>query len=89
MNVKNKIDKNYSVKIRDNWFAIVVTLLFIVFPLVIKSDYIIDVAFFFGIYTLLGLSLNIVLGEVCRYRCLYHCHFKYQLRYTCLSFITS
>jgi branched-chain amino acid transport system permease protein len=64
MNVKNKIDKNYSVKIRDNWFAIVVTLLFIVFPLVIKSDYIIDVAFFFGIYTLLGLSLNIVLGEV-------------------------
>ncbi len=62
MNVKNKIDK--SVKIRDNWFAIVVTFLFIVFPLVIKNDYIIDVAFFFGIYTLLGLSLNIVLGEV-------------------------
>src|SRR6056297_19221 len=62
MNIKNKIDK--SVKIRDNWFAIVVTFLFIVFPLIIKNNYIIDVAFFFGVYTLLGLSLNIVLGEV-------------------------
>ena len=28
------------------------------------SDYLLDVAFFFGIYALLGLSLNIVLGEV-------------------------
>lgn len=28
------------------------------------SDYFIDIAFFFGIYALLGLSLNIVLGEV-------------------------
>ncbi|HUI70999.1 MAG TPA: branched-chain amino acid ABC transporter permease [Spirochaetia bacterium] len=28
------------------------------------SDYLLDVAFFFGIYVLLGLSLNIVLGEV-------------------------
>lgn len=28
------------------------------------NDYLLDVAFFFGIYTLLGLSLNIVLGEV-------------------------
>jgi len=34
-----------------------------VFPFV-SSNYIIDVAFFFGIYALLGLSLNIVLGEV-------------------------
>ncbi|MBN1636527.1 MAG: branched-chain amino acid ABC transporter permease [Deltaproteobacteria bacterium] len=34
-----------------------------VFPFV-ASNYIIDVAFFFGIYALLGLSLNIVLGEV-------------------------
>ncbi|HOJ13488.1 MAG TPA: branched-chain amino acid ABC transporter permease [Deltaproteobacteria bacterium] len=28
------------------------------------SDYLIDIGFFFGIYALLGLSLNIVLGEV-------------------------
>ena len=28
------------------------------------SDYLLDVAFFFGIYTLLGLSLNVILGEV-------------------------
>ncbi len=28
------------------------------------SNYLIDIAFFFGIYALLGLSLNIVLGEV-------------------------
>ena len=28
------------------------------------SDYLLDVAFFFGVYTLLGLSLNVVLGEV-------------------------
>ena len=28
------------------------------------SDYLLDVACFFGIYTLLGLSLNVVLGEV-------------------------
>jgi branched-chain amino acid transport system permease protein len=28
------------------------------------NDYWIDVAFFVGIYSLLGLSLNIVLGEV-------------------------
>ncbi len=33
------------------------------FP-IFASDYLLDVAFFFGIYTLLGLSLNVVLGEV-------------------------
>ncbi len=33
------------------------------FPFV-ASDYLVDVAFFFGIYALLGLSLNVVLGEV-------------------------
>ena len=38
-------------------------LLFVVFPFV-GSDYVVNVAFFFGIYVLLGLSLNIVLGEV-------------------------
>jgi branched-chain amino acid transport system permease protein len=34
-----------------------------VFPF-LASDYLLDVTFFFGIYVLLGLSLNIVLGEV-------------------------
>ncbi len=50
--------------IKSNWFVIIVIISFLLFPLVIKNDYIIDVSFFFGIYTLLGLSLNIVLGEV-------------------------
>jgi len=36
---------------------------FVIFPFLV-SDYYIDAAFFFGIYALLGLSLNIVLGEV-------------------------
>ncbi len=36
---------------------------FMVYPFLV-SDYFIDIAFFFGIYALLGLSLNIVLGEV-------------------------
>ena len=36
---------------------------FILFPFFV-SDYTIDVAFFFGLYALLGLSLNVVLGEV-------------------------
>jgi branched-chain amino acid transport system permease protein len=35
----------------------------VIFPF-FASDYLLDVAFFFGIYVLLGLSLNIVLGEV-------------------------
>ena len=36
---------------------------FLIYPFLV-SDYFIDIAFFFGIYALLGLSLNIVLGEV-------------------------
>lgn len=36
---------------------------FVVYPLV-TDDYWTDVAFYFGVYALLGLSLNIVLGEV-------------------------
>jgi len=36
---------------------------FAAYPLLVSS-YFVDVAFFFGIYVLLGLSLNIVLGEV-------------------------
>ena len=37
--------------------------LFVIYPFLV-SNYYIDVVFFFGIYALLGLSLNIVLGEV-------------------------
>jgi len=37
--------------------------IFIMYPFLV-SNYYIDIAFFFGIYALLGLSLNIVLGEV-------------------------
>jgi branched-chain amino acid transport system permease protein len=40
-----------------------VVICFIGYPFLV-SDYFIDIAFFFGIYALLGLSLNIVLGEV-------------------------
>ena len=64
MIAKNMISKNDGFNWKNNWFVIMVTLIFLFFPLIIKSNYIIDVAFFFGIYTLLGLSLNIVLGEV-------------------------
>lgn len=38
-------------------------LVFAGFP-IFACDYLLDVAFFFGIYALLGLSLNVVLGEV-------------------------
>jgi len=64
MIAKNMISKNDGFNWKNNWFVIIVTLIFLFFPLIIKSNYIIDVAFFFGIYSLLGLSLNIVLGEV-------------------------
>jgi len=64
MIAKNIISKNYGFNWKNNWFVIIVTLIFLLFPLIIKNNYIIDVAFFFGVYTLLGLSLNIVLGEV-------------------------
>ncbi len=40
-----------------------VLILFALYPF-LASNYFIDVAFFFGIYALLGLSLNVVLGEV-------------------------
>ncbi len=41
----------------------VVIALFVVYPFLV-GNYLVDAAFFFGIYALLGLSLNIVLGEV-------------------------
>jgi len=37
--------------------------LFCIYPFTV-SNYLVDVGFFFGIYALLGLSLNVVLGEV-------------------------
>ncbi|MCX6090517.1 MAG: branched-chain amino acid ABC transporter permease, partial [Candidatus Atribacteria bacterium] len=50
---------------RTTILVAVVLLGFILFPyLPLINDYWIDVAFFVGIYVLLGLSLNIVLGEV-------------------------
>ena len=45
------------------WKWIPVAAVFGIYPFVV-NDYLLDVAFFFGIYTLLGLSLNVVLGEV-------------------------
>jgi len=42
---------------------IIILGIFIMYPF-LASNYFIDIAFFFGIYALLGLSLNIVLGEV-------------------------
>lgn len=53
----------------DRFFGLKQSTLFIVlgvffiYPFIVNNYYI-DVAFFFGIYALLGLSLNIVLGEV-------------------------
>ena len=41
----------------------VIAAAFLAYPFLV-SDYYIDAAFFFGIYALLGLSLNVVLGEV-------------------------
>ncbi len=42
---------------------IIILGIFIMYPF-LASNYYTDIAFFFGIYALLGLSLNIVLGEV-------------------------
>jgi len=60
-----KLNKNIKQKnsISKNWLIIVVAILFIILPFIINA-YWVDVLFFFGIYALLGLSLNIVLGEV-------------------------
>lgn len=60
-----KLSKNIKEKnsIFKNWLVILIAILFIVLPFIINA-YWVDVLFFFGIYALLGLSLNIVLGEV-------------------------
>ncbi len=64
MNNKSTTGQEKRLAIRNYSFVFIVVLFFLVFPILIQNNYIIDVAFFFGIYTLLGLSLNIVLGEV-------------------------
>jgi len=49
----------------QKWLNGLIVLLFFLLPFFpFMNDYWIDVAFFVGIYALLGLSLNIVLGEV-------------------------
>ena len=60
-----KLNKNINQKnsISKNWLVILVAILFIILPFIINA-YWVDVLFFFGVYALLGLSLNIVLGEV-------------------------
>lgn len=60
-----KLNKNINQKnsIFKNWLVILVAILFIILPFIINA-YWVDVLFFFGVYALLGLSLNIVLGEV-------------------------
>jgi branched-chain amino acid transport system permease protein len=49
--------------ISKGWGIGLIAGLFFLYPF-IGSDYMQDVGFFFGIYAILGLSLNIVLGEV-------------------------
>jgi branched-chain amino acid transport system permease protein len=55
-----KLNKNIILK---NWPIFIVIIILSVSPFMM-NNYWIDVFFFFGIYALLGLSLNIVLGEV-------------------------
>ena len=55
-----KTNKNIVLK---NWPILIVIALLTLLPFKM-NNYWIDVFFFFGIYALLGLSLNIVLGEV-------------------------
>ena len=47
----------------SKWGIAVLIAIGIIFPL-LASNYWIDVAVFWGIYVLLGLSLNIIVGEV-------------------------
>jgi branched-chain amino acid transport system permease protein len=49
-------------RVDARWWYLFITVLAILYPLVIKSDRWIQVANFFFIYALLGLSLNIILG---------------------------
>lgn len=64
MITKKMASKSFNLNKINSLLVTVIILAFLLLPLIIRSNYIVDVAFFFGIYTLLGLSLNIVLGEV-------------------------
>ncbi len=64
MNIENYFKKSNNLSLKNKIIVLLLIFLFLLFPVLIKNNYIIDVAFFFGLYTLLGLSLNIVLGEV-------------------------
>ena len=63
--LEEKSSKNRRSSSVSRLITCLIVLVFILYPfLPFINDYWIDVAFFVGIYTLLGLSLNIVLGEV-------------------------
>jgi len=61
--MKSNKNTNQKNSIFQNWLVILTAILFIALPFIVNA-YWVDVLFFFGIYALLGLSLNIVLGEV-------------------------
>ncbi|MEA1939118.1 MAG: branched-chain amino acid ABC transporter permease [Candidatus Caldatribacteriota bacterium] len=56
-------DTNNKNNIYKYWPIFSFVILFLIFPFIINA-YWVDTLFFFGIYALLGLSLNVVLGEV-------------------------
>jgi len=58
---KYEIKQKYKRKnsILKKWLVIIAAILFTILPFIINA-YWVDVLFFFGIYALLGLSLNIV-----------------------------
>jgi len=62
--MENKAPSRFTTIFRSGRHSLPVILgIFILYPF-FAGDYYIDIAFFFGIYALLGLSLNLVLGEV-------------------------
>jgi len=61
--MKSNKNTNQKNSIFQNWLVILAAILFIALPFIVNA-YWVDVLFFFGVYALLGLSLNIVLGEV-------------------------
>ncbi|MFZ2781780.1 MAG: branched-chain amino acid ABC transporter ATP-binding protein/permease [Rectinemataceae bacterium] len=64
--LKSQPEKNFVPRSRMTLYAAgAAVLLLVVYPLLpFVSDYWIDIGFYFGIYALLGMSLNVVLGEV-------------------------
>lgn len=62
MGLNKTVDAHPRAGISRGALFLIVTL-FCIYPFTV-SNYLVDVGFFFGIYALLGLSLNVVLGEV-------------------------